>query len=516
MSEGKAADDLRVFDDILKTPPAPATGTVPPAARGTLGYSAGPALTASSHSRAPSTPPPYQGKGATLPPPPGFAVAPPPSVQPQALRTSQPPSHRAPPAAAPITVESTASFAPTSSPYGLSFAEPLPMPGAVANSEPPRGTTSRPEPQFNPFSVAAPITSPFQSTYPSSQRPLPALHPNSLLPPSLALAASAPPPGYSFGEKKRRSRAGLWIAGLALAAGAAAYTQRGAISQLTDSAAHGASASLIATSPQPGVRASIDGRDLGVLPQQALGLTPGEHVVVFEGDHYAPEKTTITLTPGEKRQLSPVSLKVAKGVAKFDVAPANVSLALVGDGERRAITDYSRPIEIDASKAWVVEASKPGLKTVRLPIAFDGAPEKTFTVHLNEADNLAGATAGNVPESAQVGQDDQGVDTATLPSARHRGKRRKRGARVAAAAAAASPAETVATPAASTGGCTLNLNSIPPSSVAVDGHLIGRTPKVNVAVKPGDHAIVFVSNGTRKTAAASCAAGEHKTVALRF
>jgi len=60
----------------------------------------------------------------------------------------------------------------------------------------------------------------------------------------------------------------------------------------------------------------------------------------------------------------------------------------------------------------------------------------------------------------------------------------------------------------------LNINSIPASSVVLDGKPIGSTPKVRISVPPGNHTVVFVNaeQGLRKSVQVSVAAGDIKPV----
>lgn len=73
------------------------------------------------------------------------------------------------------------------------------------------------------------------------------------------------------------------------------------------------------------------------------------------------------------------------------------------------------------------------------------------------------------------------------------------------------------TPPAAPGGAFLNLNSIPPSAVLVDGRPLGTTPKLNVPVKAGAHVVVFVHpEQGRRARAVMLEPGSHQTVAMRF
>src|SRR5262249_30614010 len=140
-----------------------------------------------------------------------------------------------------------------------------------------------------------------------------------------------------------------------------------------------------ATAKREGIKLVLDGKELGALPQEVKGLAPGEHAVVFEGgDRYASQKSMVNLGANETKDLELVSLKVTKGAATFDVKTPGTMLTLVSADERRALTDYSHPIDIDNSKTWTLEASKSGFRTLSMPINFDDVAEKTFVVALIE------------------------------------------------------------------------------------------------------------------------------------
>ena len=63
----------------------------------------------------------------------------------------------------------------------------------------------------------------------------------------------------------------------------------------------------------------------------------------------------------------------------------------------------------------------------------------------------------------------------------------------------------------------LNLSSIPPSTVIVDGRQVGRTPLTGVAVPPGTHIVVFTHESRgRKTRSVTVQAGQTVNVVTRF
>lgn len=66
-------------------------------------------------------------------------------------------------------------------------------------------------------------------------------------------------------------------------------------------------------------------------------------------------------------------------------------------------------------------------------------------------------------------------------------------------------------------GARLNVNSIPASTVVVDGRPVGQTPVMGLKVKPGPHTVVLIGpEGKRAVRSASAVAGKTATVAVRF
>jgi serine/threonine-protein kinase len=71
-------------------------------------------------------------------------------------------------------------------------------------------------------------------------------------------------------------------------------------------------------------------------------------------------------------------------------------------------------------------------------------------------------------------------------------------------------------PAAGSQMCVLNLNSLPPARVLLDGKPLGFTPKIGVVATPGEHRVVFHWDDRDKHTTVTCTRGEAKTVAVRL
>ncbi len=253
-------------------------------------------------------------------------------------------------------------------------------------------------------------------------------------------------------------------------------------------------------STQQGIKLFVDDKEIGPLPQTLTDLTPGEHKIRLEGgDRYKPEERTVTVVPDQLEDLGDIKLQVAKGKATLELVTHGARILLVpSSGEKRQIDERmfrndQLSIDIDTSKEWRIEASKKGYDDLNLPISFsDGQPEKTFKIELQETGKASASAAE--PNTA-------GSKTETPPSG---------------GGTTAEPEKTAA-PAPAGGQAKLNINSIPPSAVLVDGRPVGRTPRSGVQVSPGTHTITFINpDKGRKSTSVTVGPGETKGVGVRF
>ena len=233
------------------------------------------------------------------------------------------------------------------------------------------------------------------------------------------------------------------------------------------------------------LRLSIDGKDSGPLPQEVTDLEPGAHVVRIDGnERYEPFEQKVTLKQGQILSLAP-QLKVLKGLADIS-AGANAEGAQVvldcGQDDRTTLRLPTK-VDIPASKECKLLATKRGYQDFEQPVKFsDGKAQVAFTVELAEGDAAAGvAAAPQRAAPARVG--------------RAGGQRRAAGGK---------------------GKGTIFINSIPPSTVLVDGRPLGRTPKTP-KVKPGKHRVVFMHpKKGKKALTVKVPAGGSVVAAVKF
>jgi serine/threonine-protein kinase len=256
---------------------------------------------------------------------------------------------------------------------------------------------------------------------------------------------------------------------------------------------------------QDGVELFIDGKEIGPLPQEVKDLAPGPHKVLFKGsDRYEAEERQVTIDAEQMKDLGPVSLKVLRGLATFDVRTPGVKVTLASGKDRRQLTDFSQPVEIETSKNWTIEATKPGFEDMKQPIAFEDRAEKTFTIQLQAKSTEAPAQIAAVtPAPPRPAPVERAAPEPKQPVERPAPEPK---------AAAPAPAESEGS-----GNCTLNFNSIPVSNVVFDGKPLGGTPKLGYSAPPGSHTVIFVNaDEGKKVTSVTCKAGETKTVAVRL
>ena len=246
------------------------------------------------------------------------------------------------------------------------------------------------------------------------------------------------------------------------------------------------------------VKVSLDGKELGPLPQEVRDATPGEHKVkLYASERYTPDERTITFAENEMKDLGAVKLKVVKGKATLTLETLGAIVTLVSGAERKAVRTFPISLDIDTSKTWVIEANKSGFVDFKQPITFDdGEAEKTFSIALVERGKPKPKDDDDKPVAPKK-DDDKPVAAKTNDDDK--------------------PKKDDGKAAADSGQATLSINSIPPSSCILDGRPLGSTPKAGVSVSAGTHTVVFVHPEMgRKSASVTVKAGESRSVGVRF
>jgi serine/threonine-protein kinase len=256
-----------------------------------------------------------------------------------------------------------------------------------------------------------------------------------------------------------------------------------------------------------GIKLLIDDKEVGPLPQTVKDLSPGDHKIKFvSSERYKPDERTVSVVPDKIEDLGTVKLKVLKGKATLKLVTHGARILLVpSTGDKRQIDERmfvngQLSVDIDTTKDWRIEATKTNMEDLRLPITFEeGQAEKTFVIELLEKGKArpkeVASVGGEAPAPPAAGKAGGGEPPAS------------------------GGGETKTAPGPATGGgdAKLNINSIPPSAVLIDGRPVGKTPKSGVSVPPGTHTITFIHpEKGRKATSVTVKAGETKGVGVKF
>ncbi len=253
---------------------------------------------------------------------------------------------------------------------------------------------------------------------------------------------------------------------------------------------------------QPGEKLFVDDREIGALPQEIHDLAPGSHRVrVAASDRYAAVEKTVNLAKDEFQDLGAVTLKVVKGRATVSLATPGAKVFLVSGSDRRELPTLPMSVDLDPSKQYSLMATKAGYNDFAMPLSFDdGQAEKAFTVSLDPKTVSQGTPSMAFSPAPQAYNP---PPSAPPPPTPHAAPPRE-----------AAPPHQAASTASAAGEGTLNMNSIPSSSVVLDGKPIGNTPQIGITVSAGTHTVVFVNaeQGFKKQVSVTVAAGETKKV----
>ncbi len=294
-----------------------------------------------------------------------------------------------------------------------------------------------------------------------------------------------------------------------------------------------AAGGLKVTSEGSGQKLWVDGKEVGVLPQEVKDISPGEHSIKVGGnDRYETYEEKVTVPTDDQKLVGPLKLKVLRGLAIIEPGTNadGAKVILVSGSEKRALTKLPTRIDIVTEKEWKLVASKKGYTDYQAPLKFDdGIAERTFKIDLykpGQSPSGDGSSSGSsvedvtTPEVAAPRVASGAAVAATPRGTKKPGFLSGMGdttpsapTKTASTKTATTP--TKAAPAAGTG--TLNVNSIPVSNVIVDGRPMGSTPKMGLSVPAGTHTVVFVHpEHGRKVVTVTVAAGQSQTAATRF
>lgn len=256
-----------------------------------------------------------------------------------------------------------------------------------------------------------------------------------------------------------------------------------------------------------GLTLSVDGREIGPLPQVLREMEPGEHLVqVSGGEHFGTFEQRVAVEAEHMKVIGPVKLPVVKGLVTIVAGPGadGADVILRAGNSRKTLPQLPVTLEIPTDQPHIVVARKRGYSLFQQEIGFaEGEAKKTIAISMvEEREPIARPTP---PPAAN----DTPPPPAPAPAPVEPAS--------AVAAEPPAPAEAPASPAAEVAGmATLNLSSTPPSNVVLDGKPLGSTPHVGLSVPAGTHTVIFINGSERRRATVTVTAGSTKTVSVKF
>jgi serine/threonine-protein kinase len=236
----------------------------------------------------------------------------------------------------------------------------------------------------------------------------------------------------------------------------------------------------------------VDDRRVGKLPQTVSGLAAGKHWLKLDPEDGSPPiEKSVSVQAGQLLDVDPRATRRDKVMVTIQLSPDSEGASVTFDDA--FLLDFPAELELDPRSTHTLTATKPGYEDFTLRLDLADETQKLIQVALTP---LEGASA--------------------RPRARA-----KPSAASAAQAAARKSATPVSKPASSPADATqglLNISSVPPSQIILNGRPLGSTPKTAVVV-PGDslQTIVFVHPKMgRRRAQKFVPAGKERTVSIRF
>lgn len=279
----------------------------------------------------------------------------------------------------------------------------------------------------------------------------------------------------------------------------------------------GAQAQLTVSAVGNGLRVLVDGKDRGTAPLELNGLTPGPHAIRVEGPGFEAVEHSVTLTEGGAPvSVGPLSPKLLKGSLRLELGTNAEGAQVLVNG--KSIRSLPATLELDAAESHDVLVRKIGYSDFEKKVSFSAAePKIDLTIELTEGSNDVGGGRhvargpSDTPETpaaapAEAAEEKKPDFLSAIKG--DKAEENKGGGK-----AEAKPNDK---PQAGGKG-TLNINSVPPTTVLLDGRPLGKTPKVGVSVPAGSHSITFVHpEKGRKSVKVDVPGGGSKNVTIRL
>lgn len=273
-----------------------------------------------------------------------------------------------------------------------------------------------------------------------------------------------------------------------------------------------AQAQLTVSAVGSGLRVLVDGKDHGTAPLELNGLSPGPHTVRVEGPGFEAVEQSVTITETAPVTVGPLNPKLLTGSLRLELGNNAEGAQVLVNG--KSIRSLPATLELDAAQSHEVLVRKIGYSDFQRTVSFSAAePKVDLTLHLTEgaSDLGAGRHVARGPD-APAGE----TPAADAPEDKPEDKKPDFLSAIKGDKEPAKPEKGSDKPQAGGKG-TLNINSVPPTTVLLDGRPLGKTPKVGVSVTAGSHSITFVHpDKGRKSVKVDVPGGGSKNVTIRL
>jgi len=237
----------------------------------------------------------------------------------------------------------------------------------------------------------------------------------------------------------------------------------------------------------------VDDRRVGKLPQTVSGLASGSHSIkLVAEDGSPPLEKSVNVLPGEIVDVDAKPSKRDKVVVTIRLSPDSEGASVTFDDA--FLLDFPAELELDPHSTHTLSATKPGYEDFALHLNLEEETEKQIEVSLTP---LEGSARRARPRAAASATSALAPPVVRKPAA----------SRPVPSSVAVDPTQGL-----------LNISSVPPSQIILNGRPLGSTPKTAVVV-PGDslQTIVFVHPKMgRRRAQKFVPAGKERTVSIRF
>lgn len=282
--------------------------------------------------------------------------------------------------------------------------------------------------------------------------------------------------------------------------------------------ADGAEAQLTVSAVGNGLRVLVDGKDRGTAPLELNGLGPGSHTIRVEGPGFEAVEQSVTVTEGGAPvKVGPLEPKLLTGSLRLELGTNAEGAQVLVNG--KSIRSLPATLELDAGDKHEVLVRKIGFSDFEKTVSFSAAePKVDLVISLTEGSSDLGSgrhVARGPGESPET-------PTEAAPAAPEEDKKPDflsaiKGDKAEEPKPSDKPEAKGNDKPQATGKGTLNINSVPPTTVLLDGRPLGKTPKVGVSVPAGSHSITFVHpDKGRKSVKVDVPSGGSKNVTIRL